>query len=311
MWRRKNRPSQSATETEAKSYRKDRFVRSASETETGLGWVDLLTDWGRPLVAAIVLVMCAPGEHFLARLAGWNQWLAWGMPAVLTAYAGIAAVVAAKRPRKTEGKATAVAGAVVSVLLAMAAQPVAHLLMLTGPWDTRHTVTLVVSCIPSLVLGHLLHLAASQKSKRAPSQRRTAVVPSQNGVAAAASPGRDAVSASVSRRAVSETPRADKRLSTETPLAQIEGVPETPSVAETLSHFPAGTGSVSEDDLLTTAEAAQAASQARGETVKPSTVRTWKSRGHLTPAVDEDMTLYRRGDVLAYATRNTVPVTGD
>lgn len=57
-------------------------------------------------------------------------------------------------------------------------------------------------------------------------------------------------------------------------------------------------------DLLTATEAASVASQARGGKVSPSTIRTWKHRGHLVPVIEDDMTLYRRDDVLAAATRN-------
>lgn len=137
-------------------------------------WVDVITNWGRPVVAAAVLTMCAPGEHYLARVAGFPKVhpplgftvdLAWGMPFVLTAYAGISAVVATKRPKGAPGKQTAVVGAILSILLAMAAQPVAHLYGRTGglmgDWDTLKTLTVITSCIPALVLGHLLHLAVT------------------------------------------------------------------------------------------------------------------------------------------------------
>lgn len=137
---------------------RDKPVPAAGHTPW---WVNVLTDWGRPVVAGVVLTMCAPGEHYLARLAGWSDTLAWGMPFVLTAYAGISAVVATKRPRGSAGKRTAVAGAILSILLAMAAQPVAHLYGYEGSWTYRQTLTVIISCIPALVLGHLLHLAVS------------------------------------------------------------------------------------------------------------------------------------------------------
>lgn len=127
-------------------------------------WVSLLTDWGRPIVAAWVMIMCAPGEHHLGRLAGWSDTLAWGMAGVLAAYAGIAAAVASKRPSGAPGKRSAVLGAWLSLAVAMSAQPVSHLFV-TGHWnaDPRPPVWLIVSvsCVPPLVLGHLLHLAAT------------------------------------------------------------------------------------------------------------------------------------------------------
>ena len=124
-------------------------------------WVNVLTDWGRPVVAAVVLTMCAPGEHYLAYTAGWPSRLAWGMPFVLTAYAGISAVVATKRPKGSPGKRTAVAGAILSIAVAMAAQPIAHLYQRGLIEGHQFALTIITSCIPALVLGHLLHLAVS------------------------------------------------------------------------------------------------------------------------------------------------------
>lgn len=131
-------------------------------------WVRAFTAGGRPLVAVIVMVMCAPGEHHLAVLAGWDSTLAWGMAAVLAAYAGIAAAVAGERRKGDPGHGTAAAGAVVALLLAMAAQPLSHLFV-TGwlsaepraPW----ALVVGVSCAPPLVLGHLLHLAATPRAR--------------------------------------------------------------------------------------------------------------------------------------------------
>lgn len=131
-----------------------------SGTEDMPSWVGWFTDWGRPVVAVIVMVMCAPGEHHLAVMAGWSDRLAWGMPSCLVFYTGIAAVVATKRSRNAPGKRTAVVGAVTALLLAMSAQPVSHMFV-TGHWDgDPWPLVVVVSCIPPLVLGHLLHLAA-------------------------------------------------------------------------------------------------------------------------------------------------------
>lgn len=126
-------------------------------------WVRMFVAIGRPVVTVTVLALCAPGEHHLAVLAGWSSGLAWGMAAVLAAYAGIAAVVAAQRPKGTPGHRTAVLGAGISLLLAMAAQPVSHLFV-TG-WFTAEPrppmwLVIVVSCVPAPVLAHLLHMTA-------------------------------------------------------------------------------------------------------------------------------------------------------
>lgn len=124
-------------------------------------WVTLLLDIGRPLVAVMILTMCAPGEHYLAVQSGWSETLAWGMPGTLTAYAGIASVVATKRPKKAPGRKTAIAGAVVSVSLAMAAQPVAHLYGREGLTSQLIWLTVIMGIIPGAVFGHLLHMGAS------------------------------------------------------------------------------------------------------------------------------------------------------
>ncbi|MEV6046052.1 hypothetical protein [Streptomyces xanthochromogenes] len=144
---------------------------AAHPSSTAPWWVRTLTTTGRPLVAAAVLVMCAPGEHHLAVLAGWSDRLAWGMAAVLAAYAGIAAAVASARPAGAPGKRSAVSGAIVSLLLAMAAQPVSHAFVtghLSASPRTPLWLVIAVSCVPPLVLGHLLHLAATPVPAAAP-----------------------------------------------------------------------------------------------------------------------------------------------
>lgn len=127
-------------------------------------WVRALVAVGRPGITFAVLIMCAPGEHHLAVLAGWETRLAWAMALVLAAYAGIATAVADARPKGAPGKKSANLGAVLALALAMSAQPVSHLFVV-GHWsaDPRAPMWLVivVSCVPPLVLGHLLHLAAT------------------------------------------------------------------------------------------------------------------------------------------------------
>lgn len=173
-------------------------------------WVPLFTDWGRPAAALVVLVLCAPGEQHLAYLAGWNgsiTWLSWGWAGLLSLYAGISAVVATVRPRGSRGKATAVAGASLSLLLAMAAQPVAH--MFTTGWLSAEPrpplwLVVIVSGIPPFILGHLLHLAAtpSGQSARTDKAVRQAVRPPAD-TGAAVRPATEA-DKDVFRRTVSE-----------------------------------------------------------------------------------------------------------
>jgi hypothetical protein len=133
-------------------------------------WVRALADGGRPVVAVTVLIFCAPGEHHLAVLAGWNPTLAWLMSGTLAAYAGIAAGVASRMAKGSPGKNLAENGARSALLIAMIAQPISHLFV-TG-WlsaDPRPPMWLVifVSCIPAPVLYHVLHVGA------APSRART------------------------------------------------------------------------------------------------------------------------------------------
>lgn len=157
-----------------------------SDTDKDLWWVQILLNVGRPVVAVFVLVMCAPGEHYLASQAGWTPTLAWGMPGTLTAYAGIAAVVATKRPKDAPGRGTAVWGAIASIALAMAAQPIAHLYGRPGLTTQQICLIVAVSCIPALVFGHLLHMAASGVRVRvSTSDVHVDIVPDLSGLDAA------------------------------------------------------------------------------------------------------------------------------
>ena len=217
-------------------------------------WVRWFTNAGRPVVAVVVLIMCAPGEHHLAVLAGWDGRLAWGMAAVLAAYAGIAASVASNRPANSPGKVSAVVGAFVSLGAAMAAQPVSHLFV-TG-WfsaDPRPPALLVVvvSCVPPLVFGHLLHLAATPVS-RATETRAEAPV---------SSPATRPVVAVPTGARWAEVVPAGARL---LPIVPRDG--ETDRANPETHRF------------LTTREVAIR----YGKTV--STVRTWKDRGKIVPA---------------------------
>ncbi|UJV43821.1 MerR family transcriptional regulator [Streptomyces sp. AMCC400023] len=217
-------------------------------------WVRWFTNAGRPVVAVVVLIMCAPGEHHLAVLAGWDDRLAWGMAAVLAAYAGIAASVASNRPAGAPGKASAVVGAVVSLGAAMAAQPVSHAFVtghLSSSPRTPLWLVIVVSCVPPLVFGHLLHLAATplprtsetpvEEPASVPETRTTPPVPAVNAWTVAVPPN---------ARLLTLVPR-----DTETD----QDAPET-------------------HRFLTTSEVATR----YGKTV--STIRTWKDRGRITPA---------------------------
>lgn len=224
-------------------------------------WVRWFTNAGRPVVAVVVLVMCAPGEHHLAKLAGWDGRLAWGMAAVLAAYAGIAASVASNRPAGSPGKKSAVVGAFVSLGAAMAAQPVSHAFV-TGwlsaepraPWQ----LVVAVSCVPPLVFGHLLHLAATPLPRAA----ETPTVASAPTVET--SPARRALQAAPTPQHWRDAVPPGARL---LPLVTLDT--ETQEDARDVRET---------HRFLTTEEVATR----YGITV--STVRTWKSRGKVVPS---------------------------
>ncbi|MFI5664614.1 helix-turn-helix domain-containing protein [Streptomyces sp. NPDC051684] len=124
-------------------------------------WVRGLTAGGRPVVLAVALLMCAPGEYHLARAAGWSEQFAYGMPVVLSAYAGIAAAVASTRRSGDRGRWSAILGACLALGLAMAAQVVSHLIGTGHLAASQAWLVAVTSLVPPAVVGHLLHLAAT------------------------------------------------------------------------------------------------------------------------------------------------------
>ncbi|MEU0941071.1 hypothetical protein [Embleya sp. NPDC005971] len=225
-------------------------------------WVRAFTAIGRPKVAVIVLIMCAPGEHHLAVLAGWDTRLAWGMAAVLAAYAGIATAVADARPAGAPGKKSADRGAVLALLLAMAAQPVSHLFV-TGHWTATPRapmwLVIVVSCVPPLVLGHLFHLAATPVPRAG---QAGTVVPQAGG-----------------------QPRRVPRRFVATGRVVLPGPTAIPvSVPVVLAPSAAASRAVTEPrrKARTTAQVAE------DHGVKPDTVRKWVARGILTPLPERD-----------------------
>ncbi|MFI1678818.1 helix-turn-helix domain-containing protein [Streptomyces sp. NPDC020607] len=128
-------------------------------------WVRGLTAGGRPIVLGVALLMCAPGEYHLAENAGWNDPFTYGMPVVLSAYAGIAAAVASTRRSGDRGRWSAIIGACLALGLAMAAQIVSHLIDTGHMAANQPMLIAVTSLVPPAVVGHLLHLAASPPDK--------------------------------------------------------------------------------------------------------------------------------------------------
>lgn len=132
-------------------------------------WVNVFRRWGVPVAAILVLVLCAPGEQHLGDLSGWSYRMSWGLSGLFTLYAGLASVISTQLPKGSRGKTSSVWGAFLSLLLAMAAQPISHMFV-TGYIDVtpRPPLWLVVSVssVPPLILGHLLHFAAMGASQR-------------------------------------------------------------------------------------------------------------------------------------------------
>jgi hypothetical protein len=148
-------------------------------------WVRGLTAGGRPVVLGVALLMCAPGEYHLAETAGWDDPFTYGMPVVLSAYAGIAAAVASTRRPGDRGRRSAIVGACLALGLAMAAQIVSHLITTGHVIADQPVLIAVTSLVPPAVVGHLLHLAASppdapqdaQDAEDAPASETVPTVP--------------------------------------------------------------------------------------------------------------------------------------
>ncbi|MEU5383719.1 hypothetical protein [Kitasatospora cineracea] len=116
---------------------------------------------GPPLAMVAALVMSVPGEIHLAEAAGWSPGYARLMPVCVSAYAACAAIIAevAKRlalPNRT----SALWGAGLALVLALAAQGISHLIAL-GYMATSVGLVIGVSAIPPLVAAHMLHMAAA------------------------------------------------------------------------------------------------------------------------------------------------------
>lgn len=225
-------------------------------------WVRGLTAGGRPVVLGVALLMCAPGEYHLAETAGWNDPFSYGMPVVLSAYAGIAAAVASTRRRGDRGRWSAIIGACLALGLAMAAQVVSHLITTGHVIADQPLLIAVTSLVPPAVVGHLLHLAASPPDAHQDTQDATASTPVP----------------SVPEVAPEVLPKPD-----EPPTVTLER--EDQQDDDGTPELPAGTGQDAEDaedgpppepPLMTSAQVAERYG------IEMSTVRTWVSTGRLT-----------------------------
>ncbi|WP_328691195.1 hypothetical protein OG879_31545 [Streptomyces caniferus] len=126
------------------------------------GYARFAATVGRPTVLVAALAMSAPGEYALALEAGWSPKVAWLMPVSVSMYAAVAAVIAANRPKGVPGRWSALLGAGVALVLALAAQVVAHLIA-ADYMDSSAFLVAATSAVPPVVVAHMLHLAAMPK----------------------------------------------------------------------------------------------------------------------------------------------------
>ncbi|MET7779586.1 helix-turn-helix domain-containing protein [Streptomyces mirabilis] len=228
-------------------------------------WVRGLTAGGRPIVLGVALLMCAPGEYHLAETAGWADPFTYGMPVVLSAYAGIAAAVASTRRPGDRGRWSAIIGACLALGLAMAAQVVSHLITTGHVIADQPVLIAVTSLVPPAVVGHLLHLAASPPDAHQDAQD------TQDATASTPVP-------SVPMSAIPDTAEP-----VEPPTVTLErdeqqdttGTPELPPGTD-LDAEDAEDGPPPEPPLMTSAQVAERYG------IEMSTVRSWVATGRLT-----------------------------
>ncbi|MGW0087873.1 hypothetical protein ACWDWS_02520 [Streptomyces sp. NPDC003328] len=121
-----------------------------------------------PGAVLAALYLSIPGEVALARTAGWSQHYAPAMPVCLSVYALAAGAISwYRRKMKLAGERTALIGGALALLLAMSAQSISHLIEQSYVQGSA-ALTVAVSCVPPLVIAHLVHMAET------PSQVKTA-----------------------------------------------------------------------------------------------------------------------------------------
>lgn len=123
-----------------------------------------------PAACVAALYLSIPGEIALARTAGWSQQYAYAMPVCLSVYALAAGAIATyRRKMKMPGQWTALIGAAMALLLAMSAQSISHLIA-QDYMGTSWGLVVAVSCVPPLVIGHLIHMAETPSQAKSASQ---------------------------------------------------------------------------------------------------------------------------------------------
>jgi hypothetical protein len=123
-----------------------------------------------PAACLAALYLSIPGEVALARTAGWSEHYAPAMPICLSVYALSAGAISTYR-RKMElpGQTTALVGSLMSLLLAMSAQSISHLIE-QDYMGTSAALVVAVSCVPPLTIAHLVHMAETPSAVKTVSQ---------------------------------------------------------------------------------------------------------------------------------------------
>lgn len=227
-------------------------------------WVRGLTAGGRPIVLGVALLMCAPGEYHLARNAGWNDPFTYGMPVVLSAYAGIAAAVASTRRPGDRGRWSAIIGACLALGLAMAAQVVSHLISTGHLLADQPALIAVTSLVPPAVVGHLLHLAAT------PPDAHQDAPDTEDAAAPSVRPYPDVVPVGVRLLPIVRRPA---------PTVTLER--DEPQDADRTLELEPGTGEDDEDGAPPEPPLMTSNDVARHYGITPSTVRNWVAAGRI------------------------------
>ncbi|MGW2715499.1 hypothetical protein ACWC4J_42080 [Streptomyces sp. NPDC001356] len=123
-----------------------------------------------PAACLAALYLSIPGEVALAKTAGWSEHYAPAMPVCLSVYALAAGAISQyRRKMKLPGERTALIGGVMALLLAMGAQSISHLIE-QSYMGTSWGLVVAVSCVPPLVIAHLIHMAETPSQVRSASE---------------------------------------------------------------------------------------------------------------------------------------------
>lgn len=123
-----------------------------------------------PAACLAALYLSIPGEVALAKTAGWSQNYSYAMPVCLSVYALAAGAISQyRRKMKLPGEKTALIGGVLALGLAMSAQSISHLIA-QSYMGTSAVLVVAVSCVPPLVIAHLIHMAETPAEVRSASE---------------------------------------------------------------------------------------------------------------------------------------------